>query len=131
MLHITKNTTNVLFSTAAQETDKTFFAFRIRHQQSNITTYFSAEDVSDNPLLYCKFNIIETGATSVVLSAGTLSLQPGVYNYSIADADAQEYSFTGTVVDRGLLFVSGTTDYYSDGTMSGTGRTIKNLGLIS
>ena len=130
MLHITKNTTNVLFSTAAQETDKTFFAFRIRHQQSNITTYFSAEDVSDNPLLYCKFNIIETGATSVVLSAGTLSLQPGVYNYSIADADAQEYSFTGTVIDNGLLIVSGDSDPSIDGLLDGKGRDKKFLGKI-
>ena len=112
-------------------TSKTHFAFELRHQQSNTTTYFSAQDISTNTTLYSKFIIIETGSTAVTLSSGTVNLQTGFYNYSIADADAQEYSFTGTVVDRGLLFVSGTTDYYSDGTMSGTGRTIKNLGLIS
>lgn len=131
MFTINKNSQNIIVSTCCQMTSKTHFAFELRHQQSNTTTYFSAQDISTNTTLYSKFIIIETGSTAVTLSSGTVNLQTGFYNYSIADADAQEYSFTGTVVDRGLLFVSGTTDYYSDGTMSGTGRTIKNLGLIS
>lgn len=78
------------------------FTFDFRHIDTNTNVNFYGVDISTCPNRYNQFEITVTGATSVNLSASTVSLLNGFHNYKITNV-------SGDTLETGLVTVSGAT----------------------
>lgn len=130
MLQLNKNTENTIVFTASELCTSNYFVFELINQSSNQPYYFTAPNLSLSTR-YNEFLIVETGSTYQNLTAGTISLQVGMYNYSIYSSDIQQIVLTGSVVERGILEVVGeTANTYSQGFLNTSGNTKYFLGQI-
>lgn len=112
MIYLTKNSTStvILELTTVSSLLTPYYLFEFVNDLNKSVTYFSATDLSGYKCRYNKFSLIETGATDIILSAGTVNLKAGSYTYSIYEATATTLSVsatTGSIISTGKAFVSG------------------------
>lgn len=107
MLLINKNSSNTLVFTGTEYATiaSPYFTFKLQNQLTKDLTYFTAPNISTATTRYDMFTVIETGTTSVNLTAGTINLAVGSYNYNIYENDVQSLSVTGNCVEYGVLRV--------------------------
>jgi len=116
MIYITKNTTNqvVLELTSVSSLLSPYYLFHLTKTDSNNTPLvellFTGTDLSTFKSRYNRFEVIETGSTYVNLTASTISVLPGSYNYDIYESSTQTLSIsatTGVIISTGKMFVDG------------------------
>lgn len=113
MVLINKNTTNFCYFTLTEKATLAapYYLFKLESIDTSDITIFSATDLSSNVERYNKFMITETGAT-LNYTAGTISLNPGEYNYTAYEMTGRtnlDISGTTGIVEIGQIFVSGAT----------------------
>lgn len=83
----------------------------INDYNENNQVLFNATDISNYSCRSSHFQIIETGTTSVVLSAATINLQPSLsWTFNIYEASALTLSISGTtgkIINTGKVIVLG------------------------
>jgi hypothetical protein len=114
MINIEKNSTNVVVLTLTEKstlpTPYYLFEFTNNINRDNVVL-FTGTDNSSYKSRYNRFNIIETGTTSVNLLQSTVNLfPPGMWDYTIYEQ-----------VSSTNLFVSGTTSIVEVGKVIVTG----------
>ena len=115
MLFINKNSENIFVTTLAEKTTFSpyYYLFRLICDDDLSETIFMGTDLSTNPVRYNKYTIIETGSTSVNLSASTIHLPtPGYYKYEIYQMHSAVISLSNVIggpIEYGKAYVSGAT----------------------
>jgi hypothetical protein len=120
MILINKNASNTIVFTASEYAtiSSPFYVFELQNQLTKERTYFTSTNISTATTRYDMFSITETGSTYVNLTAGTINLAVGSYNYNIYENDVQTLSITGNVCERGVLRIIPTSaDTYWLGTL--------------
>lgn len=116
--YLRKNNSNTVAFTLSTDVtltgDSVFFLFRLTNTQTNDEVLFTGTDLSTNIFSYNQFNIIETGLTSVNLTASTINLDPeGWWDYEVYQMTGQtNLSLTGvsgSFIENGRFNVSGDT----------------------
>jgi len=112
MIYIDKNryNTNILYLTSISTIENPYYLFQFINDFNKNTTYFHCEDSSNAKCAYNQFIICDTGNTSVILTAGTINLDPGGYTVNIYEASAVTLDIsatTGTILSVNKAFVSG------------------------
>lgn len=98
MIYIQKNntTSNIMELTEISSLFQPYYLFEFTNDFNKSVTYFHCPDSSSVLCRYNQFDITETGATSTILSAGTVNLTPGGYSVNIYEATAVTLSISGT-----------------------------------
>ena len=117
MIYINKNSENKIALSLSDNVTITgssvYFLFDFNNIQTRNEVIFTGQDLSTNPYRYNLFNIIETGSSFVNLTASTVSLDEGYWDYKVYQMTGQtnlELSgVTGGPIQYGIVFVSGTT----------------------
>lgn len=118
MIYLNKNqTSNIALSLSNNVTitgSTVYFLFNFYNTQTGDNTYFTAQDLSNNPIRYNLFDITLTGSSYTNMTAGTISLTTnGWYDYDVYQMTGQtNLSLTGVTggpIENGKVFVSGTT----------------------
>ena len=118
MILIRKNNQNTvalsLSNNVTLSATSVYFLFEFENPQTRESVLFTANDTSNNPYRYNKFNIIETGSTDVNLTGGTINLEPeGWWNYNVYQMlDPTNLSLsavTGGPIENGKVYVTGST----------------------
>lgn len=116
MIRINKNSVNSIIATTSEKTTlvNPYYLFSFQSNADKNTTNFICVDSSSATTRYNLFTIIDTGSTSVNLTASTVNLTEGWYNYTIYEqtSDTNLY-ITGTTssVECGLAYVSGSSQF--------------------
>lgn len=113
MIYLYKNLANTVILELTLESSliNPFYLFEFSNDlnPSNVS-YFTGTDLSQFKCRYNRFTIIETGVTYTNLTAATLNLLTGSYNYNIYEATGLTLSVSGTtgrVVNTGKVIVTG------------------------
>jgi hypothetical protein len=120
MILINKDSVNTVVATLTEYATiaSPYFTCKLQNQLSKELTYFVAPNISTATTRYDMFQITETGSTYVNLTAGTINLAVGSYNYTFYENDAQTLAVTGNSVESGVLRVIPTSaDTYWLGTL--------------
>jgi hypothetical protein len=90
-----------------------YFLFKLTNPQTREQVFFTGADTSTSSSYWNEFNIIETGATSVNLSASTVSLKPaGWWEYEVHQQLSQtnlDPNLAEGIIQTGKIIVSGST----------------------
>jgi hypothetical protein len=90
-----------------------YFLFKLTDHTTNDDSYFTAPDISTNIINHNEFSITLTGSAYTNLTAGTISLHKGRYDYRVYEMeDASNLSITGTtgtILKQGIVSVFGET----------------------
>lgn len=90
-----------------------YYLFKLTNPQTREEVLFTGVDLSTSPSYWSEFNLIETGATSVNLSASTVSLRPaGWWFYEVHQQTIQnnlDPSLANGIIQTGKVYVSGAT----------------------
>lgn len=116
MILINKNSINNIVVTTTEKVTlvNPYYLFSFESNADKSTTNFICVDSSSATTRYNLFSIIETGSTSINLTASTVNLIEGWYNYTIYEqtSDTNLYiSGTTNSVESGLALVSGSSQY--------------------
>lgn len=101
-----------------------YYLFNFINDDTEDDYYFVGDDISTSPCNYNEFLITETGTTFVNLTASTINLDRGFYQYKVYEQlSPTNLSISGTsgvVLENGKVQVIGeefpTKDYYSGDT---------------
>jgi hypothetical protein len=121
MINITQTGSTLVALTLSEKvtltTANVYFLFEIQSQDTNAITYFTAPDISSNPLRYNLFTfsgVTSSGAQN--LTAGTVYYSvPGYYQYACYQMTGQTNTsltgVTGGPIELGKMLVSGTSTF--------------------
>lgn len=91
-----------------------YFLFNLKSDDSQANYFFTAPDISTNPIRYNRFAITLTGTAYQNLTAGTVNLPyTGFYTYKVYQQTGQTNTslsgVTGDPIEYGKVYVSGDT----------------------
>jgi hypothetical protein len=112
-IYINKNSGNTCYFTLTENStlSNPYYLFNFVSLDSNQSIFFTGTDLSSNLSRYNKFTITETSG-STNFTAATISLSVGEWNYYAYEMTGQtnlHLSGTTSLVEQGLVFVSGIT----------------------
>ncbi len=102
-----------------------YFLFKLTDLTTNDTTYFTAPDSSTNLINYNEFEVTLTGSAYTNLTAGTINLHKGQYNYAAYQMTGQTNlsltGVTGGILKQGIINVIGDApETHIDATYTGS-----------
>lgn len=131
MIYLKKDQTNKVALSLTDNVTITgstvYFLFDFTNTQTRNNTLFTAADSSTNTSRYNLFDISLTGSAYTNLTAGTISLESGWYNYDVYQMTGQTNlsltGVTGSKIQTGKVLVTGTTSVNgTQNTYTGTNR---------
>ncbi len=119
MKYFLTETINDFYFHGSDTTLNSYFVIEFINTQTNESKYLTGIDISSGATNYNLFQInITTGATYNTLTASTINLDPGSYNYIIRDAGSNNISeltiLSGTVVEYGIINISNGEDNWNN-----------------
>lgn len=119
MKYFLTETINDFYFHGSDITLNSYFIVKLQNTQTNEYSYFTGTDISSGTTNYNLFKVyITTGATYNTLTASTINLTPGTYNYEILDAysnDIQELTLlTGSTIEYGIINISDGEDNWAN-----------------
>tara|TARA_R110000851_G_scaffold277858_2_gene430974 strand:- start:658 stop:1074 length:417 start_codon:yes stop_codon:yes gene_type:complete len=118
--NIGENTENYIYTPIVRDNlyftaSTAYYGMKLNHIDTNVSKKIIVEDVSNASDAFQKFQLINTGSTSEVLSGGIVNLKTGTHEYTFYPSTSQSLSDIGTkVLGRGYLEVTATTETISE-----------------
>jgi hypothetical protein len=132
MINLTKDASTLVALSLSEKVTLTatsvYFLFSFTSQDTGQVVNFTAPDISNNPIRYNLFSIIETSTGPQNLTAGTVTLDPqGYWTYECYQQLSQTNIYlsgvSGNAIEVGKVLVSGTTELISNGVPAFTAST--------